>query len=80
MMRCALPESFQKLGSSAALFSSARRRVAVSTSKMPPQQLERLLDLFDEGLGFRAHDAGRAASAALRFDAQDLMAQTSRRN
>jgi hypothetical protein len=22
---------------------------------MPPQQLERLLDLFDEALGFRAH-------------------------
>ena len=30
--------SFQRSGSSASLFSSARRRVAVSTSKMPPQQ------------------------------------------
>jgi hypothetical protein len=55
MVRWALAWSFQKLGSSAALFSSARRRFAVSTSKMPPQQLNRLLDLFDEVCGFRAH-------------------------
>jgi hypothetical protein len=55
MVRCALAESFQKLGSSAALFSSARRCVATSTSKMPPQQPDRLLDLIDEILGFRAH-------------------------
>jgi hypothetical protein len=44
------------LGSSASLFSSARRRVAISTSKIPPQQRERLLDLVDKVLGFRAHD------------------------
>jgi hypothetical protein len=55
MVRWALAWSFQKEGSSAALFSSASRRVAVSTSKMPPQQLQRLLDLFNEALGFRAH-------------------------
>jgi hypothetical protein len=55
MVRCALLESFQNEGSSAALFSSASRRVAVSTSKMPPQQPHRLLDLFDQVLGFRAH-------------------------
>ena len=30
--------SFQRLGSSASLFSSARRAVDFSTSKMPPQQ------------------------------------------
>ena len=30
------------------LFSSARRRFAVSTSKMPPQQPERPLDVFDQ--------------------------------
>jgi hypothetical protein len=48
MVRCALLASFQNEGSSAALFSSASRRVAVSTSKMPPQQSHRLLDLFDE--------------------------------
>jgi hypothetical protein len=56
MVRCALDWSFQNEGSSAALFSSARRRVAVSTSKMPPQQAHRLLDFIDEILSFRAHD------------------------
>jgi hypothetical protein len=29
----------------------------VSTSKMPPQQSKRLLDVVDEALGFRAHRA-----------------------
>jgi hypothetical protein len=36
-------------------FSSARRRVEVSTSKMPPQQADGLLDRFDERFGFGAH-------------------------
>jgi hypothetical protein len=68
MVRCARAWSLQNAGSSAALFSSARRRVAVSTSKMPPQQLQRLLDLFDKALSFRAHDLkSNAARAALRF-------------
>jgi hypothetical protein len=31
---------------------------------MPPQQLERLLDLFDEALGLGAHDSLNAAKAA----------------
>jgi hypothetical protein len=71
MVRCALLWSLQNAGSSAALFSSARRRVAVSTSKMPPQQLQRLLDLFDEILGFRAHNSkSNAARAALRFNTE----------
>ena len=35
---CAFWGSFQRLGSSASLFSSARRAVDASTSKMPPQQ------------------------------------------
>jgi len=61
MVRCAVAESFQKLGSSAALFSSASRCVAVSTSKMPPQQSERLLDVGDKGLSFRAHKSFHAA-------------------
>src|SRR5689334_22761037 len=52
---CALGGSFQRLGSSASLFSSASRAVDVSTSKMPPQQPDRLLDLFDEFLDFSAH-------------------------
>jgi hypothetical protein len=68
MVRCALVWSLQNAGSSAALFSSARRRVAVSTSKMPPQQLQRLLDFFDKVLSFRAHNSkSSAARAALRF-------------
>ena len=37
------------------MFSSARRRVAVSTSKMPPQQPHRLLDFLDKALNFCAH-------------------------
>jgi hypothetical protein len=48
--------SFHRSGSSARAFSSARRRVAVSKSKMPPQQSHGLLDLFDERFGFGAHD------------------------
>src|SRR6185312_16035578 len=55
MTRWARAWSFHRPGSSASLFSSARRRCAVSTSKMPPQQEHRLLDLFDEFLGFSAH-------------------------
>jgi hypothetical protein len=38
------------------LFSSASRAVEVSTSKMPPQQPDRLLDLFNEAFDFGAHD------------------------
>jgi hypothetical protein len=47
---------FQRFGSSALALSSARRRVAVSTSKMPPQQSHGLLDRFDERFGFGAHE------------------------
>src|SRR5690606_40652925 len=47
--------SFQRSGFSASLFSSARRAVDVSTSKMPPQQPDRLLDLFDKSFDFSAH-------------------------
>jgi hypothetical protein len=43
------------LGSSASEFSSASRAVDFSTSKMPPQQPDRLLDLFYEAFDFRAH-------------------------
>jgi hypothetical protein len=56
MTFCAASASFQRLGSSALAFSSARRRVEVSTSKMPPQQADGLLDRFDERFGFGAHD------------------------
>jgi hypothetical protein len=37
------------------LFSSASLAVDVSTSKMPPQQPDRLLDLFNEAFDFSAH-------------------------
>jgi len=52
---CAFWGSFQKLGSSASLFSSASRAVDFSTSKMPPQQSDRLLDLFNQPLDFGTH-------------------------
>src|SRR6266581_5419581 len=53
--RCARCWSFQRLGSSAARLSSSRRLRALSKSKMPPQQPDRLLDLVDDRLNFRAH-------------------------
>ncbi|OSI19661.1 hypothetical protein BST63_29040 [Bradyrhizobium canariense] len=37
------------------MFSSARRAVDFSTSKMPPQQPDRLLDLFYQPFDFGAH-------------------------
>jgi hypothetical protein len=37
------------------LFSSASLAVDVSTSKMPPQQPDRLLDLFYDFFDFGAH-------------------------
>jgi hypothetical protein len=58
MIFCAASASFQSSGSSTFAFSSARRRVAASTSKMPPQQSHGLLDLFDERFGFGAHGFG----------------------
>src|ERR1043165_8885720 len=53
--RCARFVSFQRLGSSARAFSSSSRRRALSTSKMPPQQPDRLLDVIDDLLDFGAH-------------------------
>jgi hypothetical protein len=55
MMRWARAASFHRFGSSAWLFSSASRARALSKSKMPPQQPDRLLDLVDDRLDFRAH-------------------------
>ena len=49
-----LPEE-AGMGWPASLFSSARRAVDASTSKMPPQQPDRLLDLFNEAFDFSAH-------------------------
>jgi hypothetical protein len=60
---CAASGSFQRFGSSDLALSSASRRVAASTSKMPPQQSHGLLDRFDQLLGFGAHK-GTLDSAA----------------
>src|SRR5689334_18061503 len=57
--RCARLVSFQRFGSSAWVFNSSRRLRALSTSKMPPQQPNRLLDFIDNGLDFGAHDGTR---------------------
>jgi hypothetical protein len=50
------------------LFSSASRAVDVSTSKMPPQQPDRLLDLFYQPFDFGAHGilGSRRVSRGLR--------------
>ena len=54
---CAASGSSQSFGSSALAFSSSRRRVAASQSKMPPQQRERLLDVVGDRLCLGAHAA-----------------------
>jgi hypothetical protein len=59
MVRCARAVSFQKLGSSACLFSSASRACDASTSKMPPQQPDRPLDVLDNLFRFGAHESFR---------------------
>src|SRR5712671_5102006 len=55
MRFCAVCASFQNCGDSDLAFSSSSRRTDLSQSKMPPQQGERLLDLFDGPLGLAAH-------------------------
>src|ERR1700739_3198551 len=55
MTRWARCWSLQRFGSSLRALSSASRARALSTSKVPPQQPDRLLDLIDNGLDFRAH-------------------------
>jgi hypothetical protein len=47
--------SSQNVMSSVSWFSSASRARALSTSKMPPQQPDRLPDVLDDRLRFRAH-------------------------
>jgi hypothetical protein len=47
--------SFHSAGSSEIWFSSARRALEASKSKMPPQQPDRPLDFFDEIFSFCAH-------------------------
>jgi hypothetical protein len=47
--------------SSALAFSSSRRRSARSQSKMPPQQGNGLLNVFDGAFDFGAHDSTSSA-------------------
>jgi hypothetical protein len=47
--------SFQIAESSALAFSSSRRRLAASQSKMPPQQGDGLLDVIDGAGDFGTH-------------------------
>jgi hypothetical protein len=47
--------SFHSSGSSAIWFSSARRALDASKSKMPPQQPDRPLDILDDAFSFSAH-------------------------
>jgi hypothetical protein len=61
---CAAPASFHREGSSARWFSSSRRVVATSQSKMPPQQRDGLPDLFGKGFGFSGHGRGQSAMTA----------------
>jgi hypothetical protein len=48
--------SFQSAESSARAFSSASFRWALSQSKMPPQQSDRLLHFIDKRGDFSAHE------------------------
>src|SRR6202521_2219887 len=73
--------SFQRLGSSASLFSSARRAVDFSTSKMPPQQPDRLLDLFQEAFEYGPNGSSdRRFGPPIRKTATDVAANAAKRN
>jgi hypothetical protein len=56
MSFCAFSGSFQSSGLSTSALSSLSLRVAVSTSKMPPQQSNGLLGGFGEAFNFSAHN------------------------
>jgi hypothetical protein len=60
---CAVSGSFQSAGSSALTFSSARRRCEASTSKMPPQQSDGLLNVGFQRKRFGAHGFPKLDSA-----------------
>jgi hypothetical protein len=59
---CALAWSLHSDGSAAAAFSSSRRLSALSQSKMPPQQLQRLLDGGDALSDLGTHACSLAAT------------------
>jgi hypothetical protein len=61
----AISGSVQRLASSDFAFSSARRWDAASTSKMPPQQSDRLLDRFDQLFSFSTHHPTKEFKSAM---------------
>jgi hypothetical protein len=67
MTCCAAAGSFQREGSSERAFSSPRRRSTVSQSKMPPQQSDGLLGLFEERRDLGAHDVVRCGSLTVEW-------------
>jgi hypothetical protein len=58
MISRAFSGSDQKSGASVRALKSSRRASAVSQSKMPPQQVQHLLDFGDGFLGFGTHALG----------------------
>jgi hypothetical protein len=58
---------FQMAGSSDLAFSSSSRRSALSQSKMPPQQGDGLLDVFDGAGDFGAHKVSPGADIGSAF-------------
>jgi hypothetical protein len=56
--------------------------VDASTSKMPPQQPDRLLDLFNEAFDFSAHGFSdlRRKAAVWKMLARDVAARAAKRN
>ncbi len=61
--------------SSACRFSSASRARALSTSKMPPQQPDGLLDGIDVGLSLCAHESNACLSSSLGLSDADARTQ-----
>jgi len=68
MTRWARAWSFHRFGSSDWRFSSASRFCDLSTSKMPPQQPDRLPDRIDVVLRLWAHDSGRRVATIQNVD------------
>jgi hypothetical protein len=63
------------------LFSSASRAVDASTSKMPPQQPDRLLDLFNQTFDFGAHGLSRLRhQPPVSMLGRDVAADSAKRN
>src|SRR5262249_35812356 len=68
---CALCASFQRLGSSAAAFSSSRRLRRLSQSKAPPQHSEGLLELVFDTVDVYCHHLFIPSSLHLSRESMD---------